>query len=366
MTVKPAYPAASGTDCNSVVKEYGSMVIRIDPRIELLSVAQLLCDGYLGPNGKPILGNLNSGYRRDVLEYFAKFKNHPVAGLTAQMSRHAFWLGHPIRGVLCRGGLPELAPRYQPDGLMLALSGGQDELDRYYGALADFARQSSFEKFFVVHKADYNQMIETFFSGERRNYPEDLEKFFGSTLTEYNLIFSPLNEYSGYGNRILTGEAEYSTSVVVGPVWITEDSLPDFNWKSHNIFWHEFSHPHVNPLVEANIARLLGPCTPLQPVKPEEVAEYGIEWEVQVADWTGEHIVRATVACMMAKYNPERDLDELFEQERKWGFPYVRKVYDALRRYDSNRERYPRFEDYFPEIIAVFEQIAADVKVQGE
>ncbi len=366
LATTPAVSSNSEINENGITRKFGSIIIRIDPRIELLTAAQLLCDDYRHPNGKPIVGGMESSYKRDALAYFSNFKSQKVVNLTEQMSEHAFWYSHPLRAVLCRGSLPDLEPRYEPDGLLLAIAGGNDKLDEYFSALSDFAGKSSFDEFFFSQAPQYKRMIETFFTADRRNYPQDIEEFFGTTQKEYNLIFSPLNDYCGYGHRILTADNEYTTFVVVGPKGITTDSLPDFGWEQNNIFWHEFSHPHVNHIVEANIDKLIGPCTHLQTVKPEELEQYGLKWGIHIADWVSEHVVRATEACMMAKYEPGKNLTEFFEIEKKQGFPYVSQVYEALKRFDGSRDRYPVFEDFFPEIVGVFEQIAAVSRTKGE
>ena len=355
---EPFSASFAQTNTRCVQEEYDKIRYMVDPRIELLSVVQLLCDDYIGFNGKAIMSQVESTYKQQALEYFAEYKEHQAVKLVGEMSKNGFWYGHPPRAVLCLSAFPELKTRFPLDNLALTLAGGELKLQEFYDALHSFAHESNFTVFFRSHEESYRRMIKTYFPDKRRNYPRDLEQFFGSSLEEYNLILSPLFHSGGYGERIETGDNQFSTYVIVGPAGLTEDGLPDFGYKQHRLFWHEFSHPHVNHITESHIEELLTPCTALQTIKKEDVEQYGIAWEVHIADWVSEHVVRGTEVCMTRKYVGEQEVDGLIDLHKKRGFPYVREIAEALQRYDDSRDKYAQLRDFYPEIVKAFEQIA--------
>ena len=45
-------------------------------------------------------------------------------------------------------------------------------------------------------------------------------------------------------------------------------------------------------------------------------------------------------------------------KERRYGFAYVEPLYAALARYEKQRDRYPTFVHFYPELVEVFRALA--------
>ena len=117
---------------------------------------------------------------------------------------------------------------------------------------------------------------------------------------------------------------------------------------------HEFSHSFVNPLTEKNIDEVNKSSELFEPIKEKMKEQAYSSWYVCV----NEHLVRINVIRMRIKSEGESIKDDLMEYEESRSFIYISQLDTLMQRYESNRSRYPTYEDFYPEIINLFNTLA--------
>ncbi|MCG4587343.1 DUF4932 domain-containing protein, partial [Anaerosalibacter bizertensis] len=82
------------------------------------------------------------------------------------------------------------------------------------------------------------------------------------------------------------------------------------------------------------------------PVKDTMEKEAYGDWE----SCLNEHIIRAITARF--NYKKDKSLgDNTIEWEKENGFIYIDKLLEKLDEYDNNRDIYPTFESFYPELL---------------
>ena len=54
-------------------------------------------------------------------------------------------------------------------------------------------------------------------------------------------------------------------------------------------------------------------------------------------------------------------INERLELENKLGFPWIKELSEKLDYYDSNRNQYPNFEYFVPELVIFFNQVYLEI-----
>jgi hypothetical protein len=77
-------------------------------------------------------------------------------------------------------------------------------------------------------------------------------------------------------------------------------------------------------------------------------------WETTI----NEHIVRANTAVMIRSILGQTAYENELNRNRERGFKYIDDVVESILYYKENRDVYSTLEDYYPEIMKVFESLA--------
>ena len=113
--------------------------VSIDPRIELLSVIQLL-SGY--GERLNLINPTDNQYKLDAIKYFEPFNKHPVLDKFDEMSKN-FNMDAPPHAMLFLSDPPSLDIEVEFNNYIIERAGGKDKL-------MEFIDQSSFFIFFVI------------------------------------------------------------------------------------------------------------------------------------------------------------------------------------------------------------------------
>ena len=328
--------------------------ISIDPRIELISVVQLLSD-------YPLLSQHDFQYKKGVLKYFSPYKSLPAVQKFKEMSEKGFSYDAPPAAMLYLSDPPELKNvlPFTNFNDIVGRAGGEENLKAFIGDLRDFAIKSDFMDFFNAHKDYYSTLV--------RNVETNLGKykdmtilgdFYGVSKNSYNIIIATLYPNGGYGPQIESEPSKYDLYCIIGP-FFSKDTLK-------LIVWHEFSHSFINPVTAQYIDEVNKYFKIFLPIIGKDISgsEAYLHWKYYVS----ENIVRAVVD----KLNEEaieqefgKDVAEKLSSETllykdivKHGFIYIRGIYDLLDNYEKNRDNYPTFIDFYPEILDYFSEIS--------
>jgi len=330
-----------------------SINVSVDPRIELLAAVQLL-SGYGDKYG--LITRHDFPYKQDVAEYFAPYKGHRVVKLFAEMSNQGFSFDAPPAAMLYLSDPPNLRQRVPFFDYIKKRAGGERQLNDFVQALRAFARETNFTAFFNAHKGTYRAIV---LNAKKELKGADwigsLEDYYGTKQASYNIILVPLFHPGGFGPRLERTDGKYDIFNIGGPM-DARDGWPVFGTKESfkQLAWHEFGHSFANLLGEKYDKELQKCSSLFDPIEPKMREQAYGRWLTCV----NEHVVRA-VKIRLAVADQGKDGSEgLIDGERAKGFAYIKALCRKLEEYEKQRDKYPTFESFYPELVAVFKSLS--------
>ena len=218
--------------------------------------------------------------------------------------------------------------------------------------LRDFARQSRFGDFFAAQQPTYANVIRASEQAVAEAVTA-LRRYAGVPLHNCALISGMLLHHGGFAvsfERDTTTEAY----ALIGPTGSVDDQ-PTFGRAADivGIVWHEFSHTFVNPLTAAHPDAVVATAHLWEGLEARMRGQNYSSWETTI----NEHIVRAITTRLIYCKLGQAAGDAALADEMKRGFVYVAPLVEQLRQYEAQRERYPTLADFYPQLLAVFEQV---------
>lgn len=186
-----------------------------------------------------------------------------------------------------------------------------------------------------------------------------LDDYYGMEVNSYNIILAPLLHNGGYGPRIKGDNGLYDVYGIIGPSSTIKDnnnvSIPQFPIDTISyLVWHEFSHSFVNPTTEKYKTEINKYSDLYTNIRKQMESQAYPNWEICV----NEHIVRAITTRLTYIHNGQAAGNQAMQSEKARGFYYIESLCDSLVIYEENRDTYPTFESYYPELIKVFKDLS--------
>ena len=336
--------------------ESGELNVSVDPRIELLSVVQLL-SGYV--MGASLVNTDATTYRRDLDVYFAPFRGHRAVTLFAEMYPKGFAFDVPPNVMLYFSNPPRLTQlQALPDDLKKR-AGGERQLNEFIDALRDFARVSRFMEFYRAHVRTYQRIVDnTRATAKGKHLVGVLESYLGMKQHSYNVFLMPLAIELGFGVNVKRSDGTLDIYQMIGRGSVNQ-GIPVFGaggeFTLQHIVWHEFSHSFVNPLTAQHRAEVNKYQSLYQPIAMQMKQQAYADWEHAV----NEHIIRALTSRLTSREtSPAVGAAEL-QEDKSSGFLYVDALAQRLREYENNRSKYATFADFYPQLLNVFAEAQA-------
>jgi hypothetical protein len=329
--------------------------ITADPRLELLAAVQLI-SGYDRQTG--LITREDFAYKEEVRRYFEPFRKHAAVRLFDRMSRSGFSFDAPPAVMLYLTPPPELAVHTPLTPYLIGRAGGAAPLNEFLAAMRDFARQSDFMSFYNQHQEFYAQMsagVSAMLPGEQDL--EVLEDYYGLQEHSYNLVLVPLFHAGGFGPRVSRADGTFDLYSINGPHGVSkEGEIPTFGTTEsyRYLIWHEFAHSFVNPLTEAHQEEVLAHEELYRSIRGAMEDQAYTDWISAV----NEHIVRAVTVRLAYRELGEAAGQAALEEELDRGFVYIEGLLDKLEIYEAQRDRYPTFTSFYPELIFSFSEAA--------
>jgi hypothetical protein len=329
--------------------------ITVDPRLELLAAVQFI-SGYDRQTG--LITQEKFTYKEEMRRYFQPYRKHAAVRLFDQMSRTGFSFDAPPAVMLYLTQPPELAVHTPLTPYLMERAGGAAPLNDFLAALRDFARQSDFMTFFDRHQEFYAQVtqgVSALLPGEQDL--EVLEDYYGLQEHSYNLVLVPLFHAGGFGPRVSRADGTFDLYSINGPHGVSkEGDFPTFGTTDsyRYLIWHEFAHSFVNPLTEAHQEEALAYQDLYRPIRGAMEDQAYTDWISAV----NEHIVRAVTVRMAYRELGEAAGQAALEEELDRGFVYIEELLKKLEVYEAQRDRYPTFSSFYPELITSFSEAA--------
>ncbi len=236
--------------------------------------------------------------------------------------------------------------------------------------LRAFARDTKFDAFLAAHQSLYQTAVDRLEQVIREaRIVEWFDGFFGRrAAADFIIPLGLLNGGANYGARTkLSGRPPVEEIYSILGVWSMDDAgLPKFDKRIAGTIVHEFCHSYTNPLVDAHIEALRPAGEKIFPMVESDMRQqaYGT-WQTLMY----ESLDRACgVRYTLGVLGPEAAAREV-ASNRDRRFLWTGRLTDLLGEYEKDRAAYPTLDDFFPRIVAFFNdyvasgQAAADHKV---
>ncbi|QGY46856.1 DUF4932 domain-containing protein [Maribellus comscasis] len=332
--------------CETEVKNIEKKInIKVDERIELLSIVQHFTTwAAYGHNRYDLY------YQSEVEEYFKPYSDHQAVKLCQELYDFGFSFDAPPTFVLYHSELPGFEQSTPYTEYLISRAGSELKLKEFANSLQNFAIKSNFEKFYNSQTDFYKRVVDSIKQTiPDENYIRTLENYYGDKKESYTIIADPLFQRGGYGPQIQSDDGELVYSILGAKNSI--NGFPVFGDKNifEHIMLHEFSHSFVNPVTERYLKAVNNSENLFEPIENKMRKMAYPEWSICV----NEHLVRVNVARMLAKLKHNKS--DILKQEFNRGFIYIYDLDSLMEGYESSRNIFKKYEDFYPEIINYFD-----------
>lgn len=349
----PVTAAVQTKESKIVEKTTNGIHFSVDPRLELLSAIQIL-SSYDETHG--ILTQTRTQYRTDVLAYFKPYSAHEAVKLFNEMSIQGFSFDAPPAFMMYLTENYELREDIAVTDYLIQRAGEIEKLETFAKAVKQFAKDSKFDQFYAKNSSYYNTLIENESKKLKEDYISGLETFYGKKQNGYHIVLVPLFHSGGFASTMTYENGTSDIYSFNGPAQETPDHMISFGSEQgfQYLVQHEFGHAFVNPLFDKYSDRLDTVSALFQPIIEDMTRMAYGSWETCV----NEHILRAIEARMAFAIGGQTAYDEVIRDEKeKNHFIYVEALAEKIAEYEKNRAKYKTFEEFYPELITVFEKL---------
>ena len=350
--------ADTGTTGKPAARQFA---VAVDPRVELMSILFRLAG-----NGEYNQGKVPS-YVQDVENHFGRFRDHPAVKL-ARTLRETRSLGFnapmglavhvtdafSLQEKIPLSPLPEsMDSRWTPENA------------REFLALArKFVVETDFRGFLAKHEPLYQvavqRMQETL---DKQGHLEWFDRFFGPRKSaDFHVVLGMLNGGPSYGARLKRSDGQEELYSVVGVWMVDSQGQPTFPAEVVPTVIHEFTHSYTNPLVVQFGKELQGPGEKIFPFVAAEMRKQAYpDWKIMMY----ESLNRACGLRYILATDGPAALQKAVAYEKSRSFYWVGELAAVLGEYDTSPRKYNDLAQFFPRIIAFFNDYArnADVKL---
>ena len=344
---------------NTSFAEDSKFTIKIDPKLELLSIIQSLTRW-------PKFGaftNLKHSYLNKINKYFGKYKDHPAV---KWFDAHLFkgWsFDAPPKGMICLSELPVLTITHTVPDDILERAGGRESFQKMVDLLNKFIKDTKFMKFWAANQ----ELYQKFYDKLKNLIPYDkyvklMEKYYGEKSEKFVFVPVILFHGGGYGGRQITSEGKIS--YYFGGPHKVENDIPVFNEKkTRRLVFHEFGHSFVNNVVDQYKDEINKYSHFFKYIERNMSRQAYSSWLISMY----EHFVRLGeyVLLDMAGFKDENISN--YKSNLKRGFVFLPFLKDKVNEYLSDRKKYSSFRTFFPKFIDVFKNVTPvfDKKIPG-
>ncbi|WP_167912971.1 DUF4932 domain-containing protein [Thermococcus sp. 21S7] len=302
----------------------GNVCVEVNPYTELTNIVFQLA-GWNSGNVTP--------YSQEVESYFSPYRDHRAVLLAKKALREG----------LEYDAIPKFAMGLNSTEwssyLVGRVHGNERLLNELAMAIKDFAQESNFSSFYRNHKEFYMEQIGLFLKENPDSFaiPRFEEMFFREKRTRWVFVLQPLEVYYSYGG--------WTNDTVYAFLGVCSFSNGTYSYCSASA--HEFAHSFVNPAVDRHYGEFMEYKKMFSPVKDVMTSMGYSSWKTYLY----ETFVRAFEAYYKLKTEGNESAERFIKSQEALGFYLVGRVYRAyLTDYLPNREKYPTFKSFMPEL----------------
>ncbi|WP_160688973.1 DUF4932 domain-containing protein [Clostridium sp. C2-6-12] len=328
----------------NTVKESGICNVSVEPKIELLGVVQYLADA-------PVIlkKNLhvdNQKYSDDISNYFSKYKNEEVINLCKEMMETGFTYDTAPNAMLYVDDNLKLLEDISLPETIITNAGGKEKLLKFFDLLSDFRKKSKFDDFYISHDEFYKKCVSDVKNRiDKLGLIEKIQNYYGYKQNSYNFIIQPLS-IGGYGIKMPAKDGKFDLYDFM--------VVPNDDAEFFQMVVHEFGHSYINPLTEKNIDEINKYSNLFLPIKDDMSKQAYTDWNCCV----NEHIVRAISYSVLRNTFGLEKSEEYIARDTGMKFIYISAISEKLKEYENNRDKYPSFNEFYPELIKLFKELS--------
>ncbi len=334
--------------------------VSVDPRVELMSILFRLAGN----------GEYNQGrvpfYVRDVESHFGRFRDHPAVKRAKELRQ--------TRGVSFNA--PMGLAVHVTDAVTLQeripLSPLPDSMDsrwipesaKEFLVLArQFVADTDFKGFFDKHEPLYQgavqRMQETL---DKYGHLEWFDSFFGPRKgADFLVILGMLNGGPSYGAHLKRPDGQEDLYSVTGVWMVDTQGQPTVPPDVVPTVVHEFTHSYTNALVDQFAKELQGPGEKIFPYVASEMRKQAYpDWKFMMY----ESLNRACGLRYILATEGPAVVQKALAYENSRSFYWVGELAEVLGEYDTQPKKYSDLAQFFPRIIAFFNDYAKNAEAK--
>jgi hypothetical protein len=333
------------------------VAVRVDPRIELLSIVFRLAGNPEYNQGK------FTSYLDDIERHFGPHRDHPIFEYARNLRRTRGVSFDAVMGMAIHIDAIDTLGEDEPfDDPNTALDQRWtiDAAREFLRLLREFSTQSNAAAFFEQHSGMY-AMIESRMKAMLAEHADFawFDAFFGARPgASFTLIPSLVNGGQNYGPRIRRDDGREDFFAIIG-AWLFDDAgFPIYDQRVVPTVVHEFGHSFVNDVVAKRRESFRAAGERIYPVVAQGMRRqaYG-NWETMI----NESLVRASVVRYIRAHDGEEAATRAAKEEEDRRFLWMTDLAALLGEYEASRDEYPTFESFMPRVIEFFDAVANDL-----
>ncbi len=321
--------------------------IEIDPRIELLSI-------FLSYTDWPYFGKFEDStyqYYQKVQAHFDKYKDHPNLAWFEKASEN--WNLDDLPTLILWVSNPPEMEQVHPYPLHPSCQLDTIEFQTLIMKLNEYAKDTKFIDFWNENQGFYSQCEKVIKEQlPYMMYVQLMMDFYGEHKGQFKFIPAPMFKWFSCGPQLITSEGRMPHFISTFSKY--ENGIPYFtDERLRELIFHEFGHSFVNPVCEKNRTEIFN---------HEDFYEYMKNDMSSIAYtyWFSafhEHIVRTCEGMLLEKAGYTYEAEENYKENLRKGFYLLPFFKEKMEYYDQHREQFETFEEFFPELLKVFDEV---------
>ena len=330
------------------------ITVSVDPRVELMSIIFRLAGNQEYNQGRV------PSYVQDVDTHFGPFRDHAVVRLASRLRQTQGVSFDAVMGMAAHVtdafSIQERIPfSPQPESLD---SRWTPQTAREFLVLArQFVVDSRFKDFIDKHQPLYQVAVQHMREVlDRHAHLEWFDRFFGPRKgADFHVVLGLLNGGGSYGAHFRGLDGHEDLYSILGVWRIDLQGQPTFSKGIASTLVHEFTHSYTNALVDQFAKDLKGPGEQLYALVGPEMQKqaYG-NWKTLMY----ESLNRACGLRYILATDGPMAMQKAILSENLRSFYWVAELADCLGEYDTQPRKYRDIAEFFPRIIAFFDDYA--------
>jgi hypothetical protein len=310
------------------------MDVKIDTRVELLTIIQTLCNYWDDLSIKFTNNRLfNSPYKNKLVNYFEKYKTHNTIELYNRLCDDVPDISAFISMVLCYSDPPELrkiASFYETYEIINASHFPEIE---FIDSLREFYDDTKFDMFMKNNQGELKNLLNDFRGTEKiKRWAKTVFNYFDIKNDTYTVIISALI-IGNFGIKIKTQKDDMLHYIVLSPydyqngryIFGPENLLREY-------FWHEIGHTKINDLTRKYINLI----KPDEKELPDSLIKHGY---TDIETIINEYVIRAITARFFEIESETNFIEYYVKTNIKKGFTEIEKIKDYIKKNNEDKNK---------------------------